>query len=85
MTASILFFLGLDFFPSILNALRYFFRKINLAKVYLFKVNNRTSRKRCEICSRLTIKAPDTFIGNFQYMSHVFLVFPLLDLNKRRK
>ena len=34
---------------------------------YLLKVNNRNSRKRCEICSKLTI---------------VFLVFLLLTLNK---
>ena len=25
---------------------------------YLFKVNNRNTRKRCEICLKLTIKAP---------------------------
>ena len=30
----------------------------NLAKIYLFEVNNRNSGKRCEICSNLTIKAP---------------------------
>ena len=28
------------------------------ANVYLFKVNNST-RKRCEICSKLTIKTPE--------------------------
>ena len=27
--------------------------------IYLFKVNNRSTRKRCEICSKLTIKAPE--------------------------
>ena len=27
--------------------------------IYLFKVNNRNSRKSCEICSKLTIKAPE--------------------------
>ena len=26
------------------------------ASIYLFKVNNRNTRKRCEICSKLTIK-----------------------------
>ena len=26
---------------------------------YLFKVNNRNIRKRCEICSKLTIKTPE--------------------------
>ena len=28
--------------------------------IYLLKVNDRNTRKRCEICSKLTIKAPDT-------------------------
>ena len=34
------------------------YEDIFLAKLYLFKVNNRNSRKRCEICSKLTIKTP---------------------------
>ena len=29
------------------------------ANIYLFKINNRNTRKRCEICSKITIKAPD--------------------------
>ena len=29
------------------------------ANIYLFKDNNRNSRKRCEICSKLTIKTPE--------------------------
>ena len=29
------------------------------ANIYLFKVNNRNTRKKCEICSKLTIKKPD--------------------------
>ena len=28
------------------------------ANIYLFKVNNKNTRKRCEICSKLTIKTP---------------------------
>ena len=27
--------------------------------IYLFKVSNRNTRKRCEICSKLTIKTPE--------------------------
>ena len=34
---------------------------INLANVYLFKVNKRNTRKRCEICSKSTIKTPERF------------------------
>ena len=29
------------------------------AGIYLLKVNNRNTRARCEICSKLTIKAPE--------------------------
>ena len=28
------------------------------ANMFLFKVNNRNTKKRCEICSELTIKTP---------------------------
>ena len=52
------------------------------------KVNKRNSRKRCEICSKLTIKASERcqwhcgiFTLNFQHISHFFL-FPLLTFNK---
>ena len=30
-----------------------------LANIYLFKVNNRNTRKRCEVFSKLTIKTPE--------------------------
>ena len=30
----------------------------NPANIYFFKVNNRKTRKRCEMCSKLTIKTP---------------------------
>ena len=54
------------------------------------KVNKRNSRKRCEICSKLTIKASERrqwlrcgiFALNFQHISHFFLMFMLLTLNK---
>ena len=48
-----------------------------------------TPKKRCEICSKLTIKIPErkwprscVFIASFEHISHVFLLFPLLTLNK---
>ena len=31
----------------------------NLVGNYMFKVNNRNTRIRCEICSKLTIKTPE--------------------------
>ena len=57
---------------------------------YLLKVNNRNTRTRCEICSKLTINAPErrhwrgsgVFIVNFEHISHLVLVFLLLTLNK---
>ena len=57
---------------------------------YVFKVNNRNTRTRCEICSKLTIKTPkqrlwrpsDVFIVNFEHISHLALVFLLLNLSR---
>ena len=48
-------------------------RKWNPANIYLFKVNNRNNRKRCEICLKLTIKQQNDVI-------EVVLVFLLLTL-----
>ena len=60
------------------------------ANIYLFKVNNRNTRKRCEICSKLRIKTPErrfwrrsgVSIVNFKHISHLFLLFLLLTLSK---
>ena len=60
------------------------------ANIFLFKVNNANSRKRCEICSELTIKTPERcnwrrsgiFIVNSIHFSHLFLVFLFSTLNK---
>ena len=56
----------------------------------MFKGNNRSIKKRCEICSKLTIKTPrrrqrrriGVFIDNFEHISYIFLLFLLLTLNK---
>ena len=64
--------------------------ELNPAKIYLFKDSNRNTRKRCEICSKLTVKTPEwrqwrrsgVFIVNFKHVVDLFLVFPLLTLNK---
>ena len=50
--------------------------------VDLFKVNNRTIRKRSKICPKLEIKTPEqrhcrrsgVFIVNFEHISYLFLV-----------
>ena len=57
-----------------------------LANIYLLKVNNRNTTRRCDICSKLTTKTPerrkrrrpDVFIINFEYISHIFVVRLLL-------
>ena len=49
----------------------------NPANIYLFEVNNRNSRKRFEIFSKLTIKTPAR-----RNISLLFLVFLLLTLDK---
>ena len=59
------------------------------AAIYMLKVNNKNTRTRCEICSKLTIKTPeqhkwrrsDVFTVNFEHNSHIGLVFLLLTLN----
>ena len=53
------------------------------SKYYLFKVNNRNSKKRYEICSKLAIKTPERCqwryfgfsIVNLEHISHFFLIF----------
>ena len=51
--------------------------------IYLLKVNNRSTRPMCEICSKLTIKTAErlsgVFIVNIEHISH--LVSLLLTLN----
>ena len=55
----------------------------NPANIYFFKVNNRNTRKRCEIFSSLTIQTLErrhwrrwgVFIVNFEHMSHLFLQY----------
>ena len=57
--------------------------------IYLLKINNRNTRARYEICSKLTINTPErhqeqrsgVFIVNFEYISHLALVFLLITWN----
>ena len=56
------------------------------ANIYLLKINDRKSRKSCEICSKLTIKTPERRQGRrfgvllltLNIFHTVFLVFLLL-------
>ena len=56
------------------------------ANIYMFKVNNRNTRKMCEICSKLIIKTPErrqwrqwrrsgVFVVNFEHISRIFQLF----------
>ena len=60
---------------------------INKSDLGLFQVNNRYTRARCEICSKLTIKTPErrfvsgVFIVNFEDIPHLVLVFLWLTLS----
>ena len=59
------------------------------ANKYLLKPINKNTRKMCEICSNLTIKALErrkwrrsgVFMVSFEHILHLFLVFLLLTLN----
>ena len=59
------------------------FREYIQVNTYLFKVDNRTSRKRREVSSKLIIKIPErrqwrrfgVFIVNFEHISHLILAF----------
>ena len=57
---------------------------------YMFKVSNRNTRPRCEVCSKLTINTPEqrhwrrscVFIVNFEYISHLVQGFLVLTLSR---
>ena len=68
------------------------FLSVFVAFIYLFKFNNRNTRKKREIKKpKLTIKTPEqrhwlcyrVFIVNFKHLSHRFLVFQLLAALKK--
>ena len=56
---------------------------------YMFKVEKRNTRTRCEICLKLTIKTPERcqwrrsgVIVNFGHISHLVLVYLFLTLGR---
>ena len=52
------------------------------ANIYLFKVNNKNTRKRNGICSKFKWKVT-VFIVDFEHILELFLVLLLLTLNKK--
>ena len=86
-----------NIFRTILNILLQVLNKCaNPFNIYLSKVNNRNTRKRCEkikikilkiletikTVERTLQRRSDVFIFDFECIKHVFLMFPLLTLNK---
>ena len=73
---------------GIFHDIKHLHTTFNPAGSYMFKDNNRNTRTRCEMCSKLTIKTPErrqwhrsgVFIVNFEHISHLVLVFLLLTL-----
>ena len=52
-----------------------------LANIYLFKVNKKNSRERCEICSNQWHRS-GVFVVNFEHISHLSLLCRNLFFNK---
>ena len=86
----------LDSWVSILDSLFFHFGRFLHetpfpAGIYLLKVNNRNTRTRCEICSKLTINIPErcdwprsgVLIVNFEHILHLVLMFLLLTLSRQ--
>ena len=61
-------------------------RKNSPTNNHVFIVNNSYTRKRCEIHSKLTIKTRELrstiFAVDFEHISHLFLVFPIVDIKQ---
>ena len=68
----------------------FIFRPGFFTQICLFKFNIKNIRKRCEICSRLTIKTPKrrhwprsgVFIVNFEHMSNLFPNVSIVDFEQ---
>ena len=58
-------------------------RKNSPTNIYLLIVKNCNNKRRCEICSELTIKTPERCPTNSENILHLFLVFLLLTVNKK--
>ena len=62
------------------------FQRYISAGIYLLKLNYRNTRIKCETCSKLTLNTPEQHhwhrSGVFEHISHLVLVFLLLNLKK---
>ena len=79
-----------NYLGNYVSALNYLCNYVSTG-IYLFKVNNRNTRARWEMCSTLTIKTlklrqwcrSGFLIVNFEHISHLVLVFLLLTLKMK--
>ena len=85
------FILSSEFFIFILNERNYYILIVNYtANICLFKVNNRNTRKRFEICLKLSMITPErrhwrhsgVFIVNFDHISHLFSGVSIIDFEQ---
>ena len=53
------------------------------ANIYLFKVNNKYTRKKCGTSRNTRTTSSGVFIVYFEHISHLFLAFLLLTLDKK--
>ena len=57
----------------------------------MYKVNNKNTRARCEVCSKLTVETPeprlwlcsDVFIVDFEHISYLALGVSIVALNSK--
>ena len=60
------------------------------ANIYVLKVNSKNTRKKSEICSKLTIKTPEqrhwrrsaVFTVNLEHVSHLFSSVSIVDFEQ---
>ena len=62
---------------------------ISPAATYMLKANNKNTRTRCNMCSKLTMKTPErcrrrsgVFVVNFEHIARLDFVFLLLTLSR---
>ena len=83
------------FFPTLIAPLKSFKKPKKMTDAlpagnYMFKVNNRNTSTRCEICSKLTITTPEqrqwrrsgVFIINFEHITYLDILFLSLILSR---
>ena len=90
ISVNIMLSMQINSFKLTKNSREIWIQSLDLARIWLFKVNSRKTKTICETSSNSAIKTPEwlrrhrscAFIVNFEQISHTVLVFTLLILNK---